>query len=128
METEPSPEQRIAYKDWLLADEAAIDASDAVLKLIQAGQALADLDRLERLSTRANELRAAADRALHKAMAALHHRGPTIDTESDSGSWKPGEETRSRAVAMIRTIVNVEVHQISRRSYERHDEPVDSQR
>jgi hypothetical protein len=31
METEPTNEQRLAYSEWLLADEAAIDARDEVL-------------------------------------------------------------------------------------------------
>jgi hypothetical protein len=116
METEPTPEQRTAYRDWLLADEAAMNASDAVLRLIQTGHALADLDQLERLSARANELRSAADHALRNAVAALH--GPTGDTDSAPGRWSIGEGTKSRMVAMIRMVVDIEEHQIGRKRVE----------
>lgn len=111
MEPEPTQEQRIAYRNWLLADEAAMNATDAVLHLIQSGQALGDLGELERLSARANELRAAADRTLLKALAAL--RPPAGDMD-DAARWSIGEETASRIVAMIRAIVEIEVHQIRR--------------
>lgn len=116
MDTEPTAEQRNAYRNWLLADEAAMNASDAVLKEIQSGHALADLDRLERLSARANDLRLAADRALHKAVAALH--GHTGRTDSAPAQWPMGEETAFRMAAMIRTVVDIEVHQIGRQQVE----------
>lgn len=116
METEPTPEQRAAYRDWLLADEAAMNASDAVLQLIQTGHALADLDTLERLSARANELRSVADRALHNAVAVLH--GRTGETDSAPAQGPMGEETALRMDAMIRTVVDIEVHQIGRQHVE----------
>jgi hypothetical protein len=116
MEPEPTPEQRIAYRDWLLSDDAAMNASDAVLQLIQSGHALADLGELERLSARANDLRSAADRALHHAVAALN--GPTGTLDSPPARRTMGEETTSRMVAMIRTIVDIEAHQIARQRVE----------
>jgi hypothetical protein len=114
METEPTSEQRLAYSEWLVADEAAIDARDEVLMTIQAGDGVIDLELLERLSARATELRKAADRALRGALAALH-------LPPDAGARLEVEEATDaspRGVALIRTIVNLEVRQISRRAHE----------
>jgi hypothetical protein len=120
METEPTREQRLAYRDWLLADQAAINARDEVLTAINADDGVIDLDLVERLSVKATELRRAADLALQAALAAvrIHDQEPA----------QAGEDTSTRFACIIRTIVDLEVHQISRRSYERHDEPLDTQR
>jgi hypothetical protein len=120
METEPTREQRLAYRNWLLADEAAINARDQVLTAIHADDGVINLDLVERLSVRAAELRRAADLALEAALATVHIH--------DQEPTQAGEDTSTRFACIIRTIVDMEVHQISRRSYERHDEPVDSKR
>jgi hypothetical protein len=96
----PTQEQRLAYKDWVLADEAAINARDAVLIAIQGNDGLIDLEQIERLSARAIELRECADRALQQALAALH--GQERDPQD------------SRFASMIEAIVSMEVHQITR--------------
>jgi dTDP-4-amino-4,6-dideoxygalactose transaminase len=96
----PTQEQRLAYKDWVLADEAAINARDAVLTAIQAAEGLIDLEDIERLTARAIELRECADRALQQALAVLHGE------ERDPGD--------SRFASMIHAIVSMEVHQITR--------------
>jgi hypothetical protein len=120
MDNEPTPEQRAAYKEWLLADEAALDARDAVLAAIHVDQGLVDLDAVERLSARANELRMHADRTLQRALSAIHRE--------DQEPAQVGEDTTTRSAGMIRAIVDMEVHQIGRRSSQRHDESFDSQR
>jgi predicted metal-dependent phosphotriesterase family hydrolase len=120
MENEPTPEQRVAYKDWRLADEAAMNARDAVLAAMQVGEGLIDLDAVERLSQRANDLRMRADQMLQRALKAVHCH--------DQEPTQAGDETDSRFASMIRTIVDMELRQIGRRSYERHDEPSDSLR
>jgi dTDP-4-amino-4,6-dideoxygalactose transaminase len=96
----PTSEQRLAYKDWVLADEAAINARDAVLTAIQAADGLIDLEKIERLSARAIELRECADRALHHALALLH--GQERDPRD------------SRFASIMDAIVSMEVHQITR--------------
>jgi hypothetical protein len=114
METEPTNEQRLAYSEWLVADEAAIDARDEVLMTIEAGDGVIDLELLERLSARATELRKAADRALRGALAALN-------LPPDAAARLEVEEATDvspSGVALIRTIVNLEVSQISRRARE----------
>jgi hypothetical protein len=119
MENEPTPEQRVAYKEWLLADEAAMNARDAVLESIQGSDSLIDLDVVEQLSARANELRLQADQMLQRALAAVHRH--------DQEATQAGQCTGTRFASKIRTIVDMEVHEISRRSYERHEEPIESQ-
>jgi hypothetical protein len=114
METEPTNEQRLAYSEWLLADEAAIDARDEVLMTIQAGNGVIDLELIERLSARATELRKSADRALRGALAAL-------DLYPDTAAPLELQEARDASpsgLALIRTIVNFEVRQIARRAHE----------
>jgi hypothetical protein len=114
METEPTSEQRLAYSEWLLADETAIDARDEVLMMIQASDGVIDLELLERLSARATALRKSADRALRGALAALHlppDAAARLELQEASDLTPSG-------VALIRTIVNLEVRQISRRAHE----------
>jgi hypothetical protein len=99
MENEATPEQRAAYKEWLLADEAALDARDAVLAAIHVDEGLIDLDAVERLSARANELRMHADRTPQGALAAV--------SREDQEPAQLGEDTTTRCASMIRAIVDM---------------------
>jgi hypothetical protein len=100
MDRKPTREQRLAYSEWLVADDAAINARDEVLLAIQGNDGVIDLDLVERLSAKATELRECADRALQHALAVLHGQ------ERDPGD--------SRFGSMIDAIVSMEVHQITR--------------
>jgi hypothetical protein len=109
-----------AYKEWLPPDEAVMYALDAMLQAINRHEGLIDLDAVERLSSRANVLRLQSDQKLRRALAAVHRHGQ----EPARG----GEDTGTRCASLIRTIVDMGLRQIGRRSDERHNEPVNSQR
>jgi hypothetical protein len=100
MDTKPTREQRLAYSEWLVADDAAINARDEVLLAIRGNDGVIDRPLGERLSARATELRECADRALRQALAVLHGQ------ERDLGD--------SPFASIIDAIVSMEVQQIPR--------------
>lgn len=126
MGTSPTPDQRAAYAAWLLADDEAIQARDTVLQAAQSGRANFDSNELDRLCARAKELRQIADRALNLALTALHRPSEQL-VDAELADWCAGEGRDSKFVDLLRTIVEMEVHEIREHLRDAGRAPIDAE-